>query len=40
MMGRRVGSYLGWAATLAIVAALLYGLVRGTFSSWGAPRFG
>ena len=40
MMGRRVGSYLGWAATLAIVAALLYGLVSGTFSSWGAPRLG
>ena len=40
MMGRRIGSYLGWAAALAIVVGLVYGLVSGTFSSWGAPRLG
>ena len=40
MMGRRIGSYLGWVAALAIVAGLVYGLVSGTFSSWGAPRLG
>ena len=40
MRGRRIGAYLGWVATIAIIAGLVYGLVSGTFSTWGAPRVG
>ena len=34
MRGRRIGSYLGWVAVIAVIAViagLIYGLVSGTF---------
>ena len=40
MRGRRIGSYLGWVAVIAVIAGLIYGLVSGTFSTLGAPRVG